>query len=128
METLMVALKTTTKPKNRIGPTGAYNVEWIPIDDLHPNPRNPRKHNRKQRRQLAASMRKFGCPSPIVTDNDNMVLAGHGRLAAAKLEEWTHVPVVRLGNLTPTQKRAYLIADNRIAELAGRKRELLAVE
>ena len=104
------------------------NIEWSPIGALRPNPRNPRTHSRKQIRQIAASIRKFGFLNPVIVDDANMVLAGHGRLEAARLEGLTHVPIIRFDHLTEAQKRAYVIADNKIAEQAGWDREILAIE
>jgi hypothetical protein len=103
-------------------------IEWIPIGALRPNPRNPRTHSKKQIKQIAASIKKFGFLNPVLVDDANMVLAGHGRLEAAKLENLTHVPIIRFDHLTEVQKRAYLIADNKIAEQAGWDRETLAIE
>lgn len=103
-------------------------VESISIEAVRPNPRNPRTHSKKQIKLIAASIKKFGFLNPVIVDDANMVLAGHGRLEAAKLENLTHVPVIRFDHLTAMQKRAYLIADNKIAELAGWDREILAIE
>jgi DNA modification methylase len=100
----------------------------VPIGRLRPNPRNPRTHSKKQIKQIAASIRAFGFLNPVMVDSDNVVLAGHGRLEAARLEGVVEVPVICLDHLTAAQKRAYLIADNRIAEQAGWDRELLAIE
>ena len=72
--------------------------------------------------------KKVGFLNPVIVDAADMVLAGHGRLEAARLEGLTHVPVVRFGHLTEAQKRAYVIADNKIAEQAGWDREILAIE
>jgi DNA modification methylase len=107
---------------------GAPHIAWVSIESLRANPRNARRHSKKQLRRIAASIRKFGFLNPIIIDGDNMVLAGHGRLEAARLEGLTHVPVLRFGHLTDAQKRAYLIADNKIAEQAGWDREMLAIE
>jgi hypothetical protein len=103
-------------------------IERIPIGVLRINPRNARTHSRRQVGQIAASIKKFGFLNPVLIDDANMVLAGHGRLEAAKLEGLDSVPVVRFGHLTAAQKRAYLIADNKIAEQAGWDREMLAIE
>jgi ParB-like chromosome segregation protein Spo0J len=109
-------------------PRGAPRIERVPIGSLRPNPRNPRTHSKRQIRQIAASIREFGFLSPVIVDEDNMVLAGHGRLEGARLEGLTHVPTICLDHLTSSQKRAYLIADNKIAEQAGWNREILAIE
>jgi DNA modification methylase len=113
---------------NRAGLAHLLKVEWSPIGALRPNPRNARTHSKKQIKQIAASITKFGFLNPVLVDDANMVLAGQGRLEAAKLEKLTHVPVIRFDHLTAAQKRAYLIADNRIAEQAGWDREILAIE
>jgi DNA modification methylase len=102
--------------------------EWVPIASIHPNPKNARTHSRKQLRQIGASIRKFGFLNPLIVDHRNMILAGHGRLEAARLEGIDSVPAIRFDHLTEPQKRAYLIADNRIAEQAGWDRETLAIE
>jgi ParB-like chromosome segregation protein Spo0J len=95
---------------------------------MRPNPKNARTHSRKQIRQIAASIRKFGFLNALIVDEANMILAGHGRLEAARLEGVAHVPIVRFSHLSEAQKRAYVIADNKIAEQAGWNRELLAIE
>jgi len=107
---------------------GAPRIERVPIGTLRPNPLNPRTHSKKQIRQIGASIRKFGFLNPVIVDENNMVLAGHGRLEGARLEGLTHVPTVCFDHLTALQKRAYLIADNKIAEQAGWNREILAIE
>ena len=103
-------------------------IEWIPIGALRPNPHNPRTHSSKQIKRIAASIKKFGFLNPVLVDDAGMVLAGHGRLEAARLEGLTQAPVVRFGHLTAAQKRAYVIADNKLAEQAGWDREILAIE
>lgn len=100
----------------------------VPIETVVRNSRNPRVHSNKQIKKIALSIRKFGFLNPIIVDENNIVLAGHGRLEAARIEGLIHVPIVCFGHLTPLQKRAYLIADNKIAEEAGWNRELLAIE
>jgi hypothetical protein len=109
-------------------PTGAPQIEWVPIGLVRPNPKNARTHSRKQIRRIAASIRQFGFLNPILVDDTDIVLVGHGRLEAARLEGLDHVPVVRFLYLTAAQKRAYLIADNKIAEDAGWDRQMLAIE
>ena len=95
---------------------------------LRPNPKNARTHSKKQIRQIGKSISEFGFLNPVVVDDANMILAGHGRFEAARLEGLTHVPIVRFGHLTEAQKRAYAIADNRIAEQAGWDRQRLSIE
>ena len=103
-------------------------VEWMPVGALTVNPRNARSHTDKQVRQLASAIRKLGFINPIIVDEGRMVLAGHCRLAAAKLLGAARLPVIRVANLSEAEKRAYVLADNRLAELAGWDRNLLAVE
>lgn len=107
---------------------GSPQIESIPINQLRLNPRNARTHSRKQLTQIANSIRKFGFLVPILIDGDNMIIAGHGRTEAARLEGLTHAPAIRIDHLTDAQKRAYVIADNKLAELAGWDRATLAVE
>lgn len=104
------------------------HVSHVSLDDLKPNPRNARTHSKKQIRQIADSIRQFGATNPILVDGDGMVVAGHGRLEAARLLGMARFPVVRLDDLSPEEIRAYAIADNRLAELAGWDSSLLALE
>jgi len=122
--------KVTSKyPKSAAAGRGrATGIEDITIATPRPNPRNGRTHSKKQIRQIAASIREFGFTNPVIVDENNMVLAGHGRLEAARQEGLTHIPIIRFGHMTEAQKRAYVIADNRIAEQAGWDRETLAIE
>jgi ParB-like chromosome segregation protein Spo0J len=106
----------------------AGQIELLPTARLQTNPKNTRRHSSKQIAQIAASLRVFGFLSPIIIDEENMVLAGHGRWLAARQEGITEVPVIRFAHLSAAQKRAYVIADNKIAEQAGWDRELLAIE
>lgn len=103
-------------------------VELRRIEDLRPRRENARTHSDRQIAKLAASIRAFGFTAPILVDEVGNVLAGHGRLAAAKRLGLERVPTLRIGGLSETQKRAYQIADNRLAELAGWDRSILADE
>ena len=103
-------------------------VDWAPTESLRPNPKNARTHPKKQIRQIGESIRKFGFLNPAIVDDSGMILAGHGRVEAARLEKLAHVPILRFSHLTEAQKRAYAIADNRIAEQAGWDRQLLSIE
>ena len=103
-------------------------IEYRSIDALLPYARNPRTHSPAQIAKIAASIVEFGWTQPILVDGDNGIIAGHGRLAAARKLELPKVPVIELGHLTPAQKRAYVIADNRLALDAGWDDELLALE
>jgi hypothetical protein len=119
---------TSSSPKARLELADVPRMEWVPIANIRPNPKNARTHSKKQIRQIAASIRKFGFLNPLIVDDENMILAGHGRLEGARLEGMAHVPIVRFGHLGEAQKRAYVIADNKIAEQAGWDRELLSIE
>ena len=113
---------------NRRQAVSTPRVETLPIAALRPNPKNPRKHSSRQLKRLAALIREVGFINPVIVDETMMILAGHGRVAAAHQLGLTAIPVIVFEHLTPAQKRAYLIADNRIADQAGWDRELLAVE
>lgn len=104
------------------------NVEPRPIELLEPYARNPRTHSARQIGQLVESIRKFGFTNPILIDTDGGVIAGHGRLAAAKLLGMDTVPTILLDQMTDVRKRAYVLADNKLAQNAGWDRELLALE
>jgi DNA modification methylase len=95
---------------------------------LRPRPKNPRTHTAKQIKQIAASIKEFGFVNPVLIDGANGIIAGHGRVEAAKLLGMGDVPTVRVDHLSPSQIRAYVIADNRLAENAGWDRRLLALE
>ncbi|MEQ1803730.1 MAG: DNA methyltransferase [Gammaproteobacteria bacterium] len=103
-------------------------MEYRPAEQLRPADRNARTHSPKQIRQIAASIRRFGFTNPILTNGNGQVISGHGRLAAAAELGLTQVPTLRLDHLTPTEQRAYVLADNRLAELAGWDRQLLGLE
>src|SRR5262249_21358595 len=95
---------------------------------LKPRAKNPRTHTRRQIRQIAASITEFGFINPILIDGAGGIIAGHGRAEAAKLLGMSDVPTVRVDHLTPAQIRAYVIADNKLAENAGWDGALLALE
>jgi hypothetical protein len=95
---------------------------------LRPNLRNSRSHTKHQIRQIAESIRVFGFTNPVLVDRKNQVIAGHGRVEAAKLLGMGTVPTIRLEHLTEDQIRAYIIADNRLAENAGWDNSILATE
>ena len=103
-------------------------IERWPIERLVPYARNARTHSAEQVAQVAASIREFGFTNPILVDTDDGVLAGHARLAAARKLGLQEVPVIVLDHLTATQKRAYVLVDNRLALNAGWDDEMLAVE
>lgn len=102
--------------------------EKVPIDKLVPYVRNARTHSKEQILQIRASLREFGFVTPVITDEKYSVIAGHGRIAAAKEEGITEIPCVFAENLTEAQKKAYILADNRLAMNAGWDEEMLALE
>ena len=103
-------------------------IERWPTDKLVPYARNARTHSEVQVAQIAASIVEFGFTNPILAGSDGVIVAGHGRLAAAQKLGLDTVPVVVLDHLTPTQRRALIIADNRIAENAGWDDAMLRIE
>lgn len=106
----------------------SLTIESIAIGDLTPWAKNARTHSKKQLRQIADSIETFGFTNPVLIDADNTILAGHGRVAAAKLLGMTRVPCVRIEHMSEEQKRAYVLADNKLALNAGWDEELLAAE
>jgi ParB-like chromosome segregation protein Spo0J len=103
-------------------------VEYRPVEALVPYVRNPRTHSEAQVAEIAASIRAFGFTNPILIDGDNGIIAGHGRLLAARKLGLQEVPVIELAGLSETEKRAYIIADNKLALNAGWDRDLLSLE
>jgi len=101
-------------------------IIYRPIEELKPDPANPRLHSKKQIRQIAKSIEVFGFIVPILIDRNGNVIAGHGRLPAARVLGITEVPTVCLDHLTPAQARAFMIADNRLTEIASWDDKLLA--
>ena len=95
---------------------------------LRPRATNPRTHSKRQIRRIADSIERFGFRNPVLIDRAGGIVAGHGRVEAAKLLGIEKVPTIRLDDLTEAEVRAYVIADNRLAELAGWDREILANE
>jgi hypothetical protein len=94
-------------------------IESIKLDKLIPYARNSRTHSDQQVAQVAASIREFGFTNPVLIDSEDGIIAGHGRVMAARKLGLAEVPCIRLGHLTETQKKAYIIADNRLAEVGG---------
>jgi DNA modification methylase len=105
-----------------------WPVEMLSVSSLRPSPRNARTHSKKQIQQIADSMKRFGVINPIVADERGQIVAGHARTEAAKALGIKRLPVIRLSHLTESEVRAYMLADNKLAEKAGWDRELLAVE
>jgi DNA modification methylase len=102
------------------------SVAYRRIEELKPDPTNPRLHSKKQIRQIANSIAAFGFNVPILIDRDLKVIAGHGRLSACRELGWSEVPTLCLDHLTPAQARAFMIADNRLTEIAAWDDRLLA--
>ena len=103
-------------------------IEQIPTADLIPYARNTRTHSPEQVAQIAGSIREFGFTNPVLIDAENGIIAGHGRVMAAGKLGLVKVPCIRLAHLTETQKRAYIIADNKLALNAGWDEEMLGLE
>jgi hypothetical protein len=110
------------------GARGARSIEHRPVADLVPFANNARTHSEAQVAQIAASIREFGFNNPVLVDGANGIIAGHGRVMAARKLGLAQVPVIELAHLSETQKRAYILADNRLAEMAGWDRDLLSLE
>jgi hypothetical protein len=104
-------------------------IEKIPTDKLIPYARNAKKHDAAQVSKLAGSIREFGFNNPVLIDKDNGIIAGHGRVMAAQQLGLADVPCIRLGHLTDNQRKAYILADNRLAEIGGGwDQEMLGIE
>ncbi len=103
-------------------------IQYVPPDRLRPYPGNARTHSRKQIKLIADSIKRFGFVNPILVTDDFEVIAGHGRLQAAKVLGMQLVPVVAISSLSEADKKAIRIADNRIAELSHWDRDILAIE
>ena len=103
-------------------------VQQYKVEDLIPYANNSRTHSDAQVAQIAASIKEFGWTNPILVDGKKGIIAGHGRLLAARKLEMSEVPVIELNHLTPTQKKALIIADNKLALNADWEQELLKIE
>ena len=104
------------------------NFENRPTHSLRPYSGNARTHSPKQIKQIARSIERFGFNNPVLIDDDDQIIAGHGRVEAAKQLELKTIPCVRLSHLNDADKKAYVLADNRLAEKAGWDNEILAIE
>lgn len=109
-------------------PMRQLSITYQPVDALIARTTNPRTHSAKQISQVAASIRRFGFTNPVLVDESNGIIAGHGRVAAARQLGMPEVPTVRLAEMSEADIRAYVIADNRLAENAGWDRRLLGLE
>lgn len=103
-------------------------VKLVPVGSLEPHVRNARTHDKKQIAQIVSSYRQFGVVSPVLIAPDDTIIAGHGRVVAAKELGLHEIPAIRLSHLTEEERRALVIADNRLAEMAGWDKDLLALE
>ena len=103
-------------------------IKELSITSLKPYARNARTHSRKQVKQIAASIERFGFTNPVLISDDGEIIAGHGRVEAAKSLGWKTVPTLALSHLSETERRAYVLADNKLALNAGWDKEILAIE
>jgi ParB-like chromosome segregation protein Spo0J len=101
-------------------------IEHVPISTLKPYPRNARRHSKAQIKQIAASIERFGFTNPVLIADDGEIVAGHGRVAGARLLGLKTVPALRLSHLSDAERRA--IADNKLALNAGWDHDMLAIE
>ena len=121
---MTTAAETTPDLRSGLG----LRLEHRTVASLIPYARNARTHSEEQVALIAGSIREFGFANPVLVDGENGIIAGHGRLLAARKLGLEQVPVIELAHLTPTQKQAYILADNKLAERAGWDRALLALE
>ena len=119
---------SSAAPARSLARSADRRLEMVPVAQLTPCERNARKHSHAQIRKIADSIGAFGFVTPVLIDEANQIVAGHGRVAAAKLLGLPEVPALRISHLSPTEKRAYVIADNAIAAKAGWDRQVLALE
>jgi ParB-like chromosome segregation protein Spo0J len=122
-ETVTSALASSV-PGDGVG----LSIDYKALTDLKPYFKNARTHSKYQIRQIADSIRVFGFANPVLIDAENQIIAGHGRVEAAKFLNMEKVPTIRLEGLTQDQIRAYVIADNKLALNAGWDTEILAIE
>ena len=111
-----------------IGSAAHLQIEYVSPERLRRSPTNARRHSKKQLKQIARSIERFGFVNPVLVSDELEIIAGHGRVEAAALVGLAEVPMVRLSNLSAAERRAYVIADNRLAQLAGWDRQMLASE
>jgi hypothetical protein len=106
----------------------ALEIRYTDINSLRPSPHNVSTHSPRQIKQIQRSIEHFGFTNPVLIDEAGQILAGHGRVEAAKRLGWATVPVIRIAHLSVAQKRAYIIADNELAAKAGWDKDILAIE
>lgn len=121
-------MKKSLKSRILCAKSSDLDVIWRPIRSLRPRNRNARVHSDRQLAQLAASLREFGFTNPVLIDGQGVILAGHARVEAAKILGMSEVPTLCLAHMSEAQKKAYTLADNRLAELASWDEELLVLE
>src|SRR6266404_2615428 len=121
-------MKPLNQNSRRTGVGRSEPLEFVyrPIEQHKPDPANPRRHSRKQIQQIADSIKTFGFNVPVLIDRKDGVIAGHGRLLACRELGWSEVPALCLDHLTSAQARAFMIADNRLTEIASWDDRLLA--
>ena len=107
-------------------PTVELKIEYLPLGEIRPDPSNPRLHGKRHVRQIAKSIEAFGFNAPILIDDEKQIVGGHGRQAAARLLDLPTVPTICLGHLSPQQRRAYMVADNRLGDLSKWDGKVLA--
>jgi DNA modification methylase len=107
---------------------GANKIEWLSVETLIPYAKNARTHSDEQVAQIAGSIKEFGFNNPVLVDKENSIIAGHGRLMAARKLGMDKVPVVQLEHMTEAQRKAYVLADNRIALNSGWDTSMLTIE
>lgn len=107
---------------------GATKIEWMSVETLIPYAKNARTHSDEQVAQIAGSIKEFGFNNPVLIDKENSIIAGHGRLMAARKLGMDKVPVVQLDHMTEAQRKAYVLADNRIALNSGWDTGMLSLE
>nr|MCU0886122.1 ParB/Srx family N-terminal domain-containing protein [Beijerinckiaceae bacterium] len=110
------------------GPATAAAVVKRPTDVLRPYASNARTHSKKQIRQIAASIERFGFTNPVLVSDEGEIIAGHGRVLAAQQLGMTEVPTLTLSHLSAAERRAYVLADNKLALNAGWDMDMLAIE
>lgn len=108
--------------------TKAMQVEHVGVGALKPYVHNARTHSKKQIKQIATSIERFGFTNPVLVSDAGQIIAGHGRVEAAKLLGLKDVPTIRLSHLSEAQRRAYILADNKLASNAGWDKDMLAIE
>ncbi|WP_417463291.1 site-specific DNA-methyltransferase [Kordiimonas sp.] len=123
-----MAKRAADKFDDTAAPCGARVIAQRAVSDLIPYANNARTHSDAQVAQIAGSIREFGFNNPVLVDGANGIIAGHGRVLAARKLGLDNVPVIELAHLSDAQKRAYILADNRLAENAGWDKALLSLE